>query len=272
MKDVLLVHEELGWRDVLFHFGAGLTSGSVAKMLTAPFDSIAVPEVQPKVYFAKLVQNVVQVSPIQGLNFALKDSTKFFVGTHFQSLTLNQMFTLNMSCGAVAGAVSSTLLYPYVLYKASVSGQSNLVGAYRHFILPAALHRSLYFGFYDNLTLSSNILTGMHIKQPFIVDFMIRLTSAQMASGAATLLTHPFETARQIFIPDSLLAPWQRQYRNLAHCLISVLRTEGLPRLYKGIGAAMMRSLTAPALALVLYDEIKMATTQLDLPFTIMLA
>jgi len=81
--------------------------------------------------------------------------------------------------------------------------------------------------------------------------------AAQVAGIAARPFNYPFDTVRRRLQMESEKPMDQRIYKGSLHCVKHIVQHEGLPGLYKGLVADIVRGAGA-ALVLVAYDRIKL--------------
>ncbi|KAJ2997927.1 hypothetical protein HDV02_005022 [Globomyces sp. JEL0801] len=121
----------------------------------------------------------------------------------------------------------------------------NLIG-----IIPA---RSIHFGVYTQ---------GKHyysLLNNGVEDSYVHLISAGTASIATAVVTNPIwliKTRMQLQSEEVAKRAVLPKYKNSFHCLTSVLKTEGLPGLYRGFSASML-GLVETAAQFAMYESFK---------------
>eukprot|EP00966_Prymnesium_polylepis_P167627 3874834-Prymnesium_polylepis.1 len=77
---------------------------------------------------------------------------------------------------------------------------------------------------------------------------------AQTTAIFAGFITYPLDTVRRRLTMDAFFE--KQQYKGAWHCLVSIVKDEGVLALFKGFGANVLRTLVG-ALVLVGYDSLK---------------
>jgi len=219
--------------------------------------------------------NVLRYFPTQALNFAFKDQFKrMFRVSKADGYWL--AFGKNIASGGLAGATS--LLFVYSLdyartrlandAKSSKKGGSErqfnglmdvysktlktdgIQGLYRGFTISCVgiiVYRGLYFGMYDSL--KPVLLTG-NMKDSFIGSFFL---GWGITIGAG-LASYPIDTVRRRMMMTSGEAV---KYRSSMHAFSEIIKKEGIPSLFKGAGANILRAI-AGAGVLAGYDQLQL--------------
>jgi solute carrier family 25 (adenine nucleotide translocator) protein 4/5/6/31 len=216
--------------------------------------------------------NVIRYFPTQALNFAFKDQFKRMFGYNKDKDGYWKWFAGNLASGGAAGACS--LLFVYSLdyartrlandAKSAKKGKSErqfnglldvykktlatdgIVGLYRGFVISCVgivVYRGLYFGLYDSL--KPVVLTG-NMKDSFIGSFFLGW-SITIGAGLAS---YPLDTVRRRMMMTSGEAV---KYRSSMHAMSEIVKKEGVPSLFKGAGANILRAV-AGAGVLAGYD------------------
>lgn len=220
--------------------------------------------------------NVLRYFPTQALNFAFKDYFKNLFGYKKDRDGYWKWFAGNMASGGLAGA--SSLCFVYSLdyartrlandAKAAGKGGSGerqfnglldvytktlktdgIAGLYRGFMVSCTgivVYRGCYFGFYD--TLKPVVLTGS-LKGSFFASFLL----GWAITIAAGLASYPLDTIRRRMMMTSGEAV---KYRSSFHCFSEIVKKEGVPSLFKGAGANILRGI-AGAGVLAGFDSLK---------------
>jgi len=218
--------------------------------------------------------NVLRYFPTQALNFAFKDQFKrMFKVSKADGYWL--AFGKNIASGGLAGATS--LLFVYSLdyartrlandAKSSKKGGSErqfnglmdvytktlktdgIQGLYRGFAISCVgiiVYRGLYFGMYDSL--KPVLLTG-NMKDSFVGSFFL----GWGITIAAGLASYPIDTVRRRMMMTSGEAV---KYRSSMHAFSEIVKKEGMPSLFKGAGANILRAI-AGAGVLSGYDQLQ---------------
>ena len=187
--------------------------------------------------------------------------------------------------GGLAGATSTTLLYPleFVRTRLAMDGGSSsgqrkykgmwdawrtigrtdgILGFYQGYgiaVTGGIFYRLLYLGGYD--AFKGELL---HYKQSTsITDSPSRLSwgelivSAQLVTLVAGTLSYPFDSVRRRMMMQAGLPREERLYRSSLHCIGSILRSEGLRGFFLGLAPNILRSIGG-ALLLVGYDAFRL--------------
>lgn len=80
---------------------------------------------------------------------------------------------------------------------------------------------------------------------------------AQVAGIVARPFNYPFDTVRRRLQMESEKPMAERMYKGTLHCAATIVKTEGITGLYKGLVADIVRG-AGSALVLVAYDRIKL--------------
>lgn len=207
--------------------------------------------------------NVIRYFPTQALNFAFRDSFKVMFPWKKDKDGYLKWFCGNMLSGGLAGA--SSLVFVYSLdyartrlandaKKSSKGGKGGgerqfnglidvykktlatdgIAGLYRGFVVSCVgivVYRGCYFGFYD--TLKPLLLPG---EEVFILNFAL----GWFVTIAAGLTSYPLDTVRRRMMMTS---GEKVKYKNSMDCLIQITKAEGVPSLFKGAGANVLRGM-----------------------------
>jgi len=219
--------------------------------------------------------NVIRYFPTQALNFAFKDQFKRMFGYNKDKDGYWKWFAGNLASGGAAGACS--LLFVYSLdyartrlandNKAAKKGgerqfnglldvykktlqTDGVAGLYRGFNISCVgiiVYRGLYFGMYDSL--KPVVLTGS-MKDSFIGSFLLGW-SITIGAGLAS---YPIDTIRRRMMMTSGEAV---KYKSSMHAFSEIVKKEGMPSLFKGAGANILRAI-AGAGVLAGYDQLQL--------------
>jgi len=217
--------------------------------------------------------NVLRYFPTQALNFAFKDQFKrMFKASKADSYYLS--FAKNIASGGLAGATSLTFVYSLDYARTRLANDSKsakkggerqfnglvdvysktlksdgIVGLYRGFTISCVgiiVYRGLYFGMYDSL--KPVVLTG-NMKDSFIGSFFL----GWAITIAAGLASYPIDTVRRRMMMTSGEAV---KYKSSMHAFSQIIAKEGIPSLFKGAGANILRAI-AGAGVLAGYDQLQ---------------
>jgi len=219
--------------------------------------------------------NVLRYFPTQALNFAFKDYFKRMFGYNKDKDGYWVWFAGNLASGGAAGACS--LLFVYSLdyartrlandNKAAKKGgerqfnglidvytktmkTDGIQGLYRGFNISCVgiiVYRGLYFGMYDSL--KPVVLQG-NLSNSFLASFLL---GWGITIGAG-LASYPIDTVRRRMMMTSGEAV---KYKSSMHAFSEIVKKEGIPSLFKGAGANILRAV-AGAGVLAGYDQLQL--------------
>jgi len=219
--------------------------------------------------------NIIRYFPTQALNFAFKDHYKRLFGMNKDKDGYWWWFAGNMASGGAAGATSLAFVYSldYARTRLANDNKSSkkgggerqyaglvdvyrktmatdgLAGLYRGFNISCVgivVYRGLYFGMYDSL--KPVLLTGT-LKDNFLASFMLGWGVTILAG----LASYPIDTIRRRMMMTSGQAV---KYRSSMHCASEIMKNEGIPSMFKGAGANILRAV-AGAGVLSGYDALQ---------------
>lgn len=217
--------------------------------------------------------NVVRYFPTQALNFAFKDKFKKMFGFKKDEGYWTWLAG-NLASGGMAGATSLAFVYSldYArtrlandaksskgdgarefnglldVYKKTLKSDG-ISGLYRGFgpsVVGIVVYRGLYFGLYDSL--KPVVLVGP-LEGSFLASFLLGWT---VTTGASTA-SYPLDTVRRRMMMTSGQAV---KYKGAFDCFTKVVAAEGVPALFKGCGANILRGV-AGAGVISLYDQLQ---------------
>eukprot|EP01004_Peranema_trichophorum_P005534 NODE_4390_length_1174_cov_593.438630_g3878_i0.p1 GENE.NODE_4390_length_1174_cov_593.438630_g3878_i0~~NODE_4390_length_1174_cov_593.438630_g3878_i0.p1 ORF type:complete len:331 (+),score=80.73 NODE_4390_length_1174_cov_593.438630_g3878_i0:57-995(+) len=203
--------------------------------------------------------NVLRYFPTQALNFAFRDTFKTIFPWKKDKDGYAKWFCGNMLSGGLAGASSLVFVYSLdyartrLANDAKVAGKKGaerqfnglidvyvktlksdgIVGLYRGFVVSCVgiiVYRGCYFGFYDTL----KPLVATSEKENFFVNFGL----GWFVTITAGLASYPLDTVRRRMMMTSGQAV---KYKNSLDCTIQIVKAEGVPSLFKGAGANVLR-------------------------------
>jgi solute carrier family 25 (mitochondrial adenine nucleotide translocator), member 4/5/6/31 len=238
--------------------------------------------------------NCLRVSGSAALNFTCMDYYKHagqsmlervVVQNDSSASTLQRKRRLvsSLVSGGLAGATSTTLLYPLEFartrlamdggttssprkYKGmwhavvSIFKTDGIVGLYQGYgiaLVGGIVYRLLYLGGYD--ALKGEVLFAKNRQESGSEKALTwgeRVASAQVISLAAGTLSYPLDSVRRRMMMQAGKALEKRLYRNSIHCISCIFTTEGIRGFYLGLGPNIVRSVGG-ALVLVSYDGVR---------------
>ena len=214
-----------------------------------------------------LLPNIVAWVPMQAYNFTCKDFIKSMFPRYDMKKQFWQWFGCNMASGALAGASSSAISYPFhftsVRLQADVgvagmgAGRefAGMVDIFRKYVgtslytgfwvtIPASVtYRAAYFGFYDS---------AMGIFKPRNIVFKYFIAQGVVLS--AGLAAYPFKLVQHRLIMQA--GATEPIYAGAFDCVRKIVKTEGTRGLFKGAGANIFFQCSG-AFLLIAYDKIK---------------
>ncbi|KAL3535846.1 hypothetical protein ACH5RR_004307 [Cinchona calisaya] len=244
-----------------------LMVGSCGNSTSEVFQNIMNDEGWQGLFRGNLV-NVIRVAPSKAIELFAYDTVK-------KQLTPNTReqpklpIPASSIAGAVAGISSTIVTYPLELLKTRLTVQR---GVYKNFLDaflkivqeegPAELYRGLtpsligvvpyaatnYFA-YDSLRKA--------YKQVFKQEEIGNVATLLIGSAAGAIsssATFPLEVARKHMQAGALNG---RQYRNILHALVSILKHEGVAGLYRGLGPSCMKLVPAAGISFMCYEACK---------------
>lgn len=218
--------------------------------------------------------NCVRYFPTQAFNLAFKDSIKKMFPKYSPKTEFWPFFGVNLASGGLAGAGSLCIVYPLDYARTRLasdvgSGKKTFEGLGDCLVKTANGPqgvRSLYNGFgisvagiipYRGVQFGLNdTLSGLNpfAKEVSFVGIASKWACAQFSVIMSGFVTYPFDTVRRRLQMESEKPIEGRLYRGAGHCFQRVIKEEGVPALFKGAGANVLRG-TGAALVLVLYGE-----------------
>lgn len=183
----------------------------------------------------------------------------------------------SLIAGACAGVSSTLITYPLELLKTRLTIQGDmykgLLDAFVKIVReegPAELYRGLapsligvipyaaanYFA-YDSLRKAyRRVWKKEHIGN------METLLIGSAAGAISSSATFPLEVARKHMQVGSLCG--RQVYRNVIHALATILRNEGLPGLYRGLGPSCVKLIPAAGISFMCYEACKRVLVEDD--------
>ena len=249
-------------------------ASAIAKKYTGIVDVfVRVPQEQGFASFWRgNVSNVLRYFPTQALNFAFKDYYKQYL-EYPRSAGFLLCLLGNMASGGAAGVTSLAFVYPLdfartrlamdtgkgaarefngtfdvILKTAQTSGWGK-GGVYNGFVVSAVgivIYRGAYFGLYDTV--------APLVASVGSAGFLMKFTLAYAITVAAGLISYPLDTVRRRMMMTS--GKHAGKYTSSIDCFTKVLAQEGVPALFKGASANILRGL-AGSLVLVGFDYCK---------------
>lgn len=219
--------------------------------------------------------NVCRVAGTAAINFSALQIYKPLVAQRIPDSWSKQHIWTGFLSGGMAGATSTTLLYPVEFvrtrlamdkgrtaserfYKGSwdviqkIGRSDGIAGFFQGYgiaLTGGIIFRVMYLGGYD--ALKSDLLIRDHE-----ISWGERLMLAQSVSLTAGTLAYPFDSVRRRMMMQAGQLRSDRRYRNSMHCFRTVLRQEGPRGFFMGIGPNLLRSIGG-ALLLVGYDSVR---------------
>jgi len=222
--------------------------------------------------------NVIRYFPTQALNFAFKDYFKAMFAFDRNRDGYWTWFAGNVMSGGAAGACSLLFVYSLDYARTRLANDAKsakkgggdrqfnglidvyrktlatdgIAGLYRGFVISAVgivIYRGLYFGLFDSV----KPLLPASVKNDFWANFLL----GWVVTTSAGLASYPIDTIRRRMMMTSGEAV---KYKSSMHCGAEIVRKEGIPSLFKGAGANILRAI-AGAGALSGYDKLQFLMT-----------
>ncbi|XP_059635083.1 adenine nucleotide transporter BT1, chloroplastic/mitochondrial-like [Cornus florida] len=244
-----------------------LMVGSCGHSTTAVFQNIMNTEGWKGLFRGNFV-NVIRVAPSKAIELFAYDTVRKQL-TPKPGEQSKLPIPASPIAGAVAGISSTLFTYPLELLKTRLTVQrgvyKNLLDAFLQIVQeegPAELYRGLtpsligvvpyaatnYYA-YDTLRKAyKKVLNQDEIGN--IATLLIGSAAGAISSTA----TFPLEVARKHMQAGALNG---RQYKNMLHALMSILETEGVPGLYRGLGPSCMKLVPAAGISFMCYEACK---------------
>lgn len=220
--------------------------------------------------------NVLRYFPTQALNFAFKDYFKRMFNFKADRDGYWKWFAGNLASGGMAGACSLFFVYSLDYARTRLANDNKsakkgggerqfnglwdvyrktyatdgIAGLYRGFVISAVgivIYRGLYFGLYDSVKPIVNTTLG---GETFIGSFVLGWGVTNLAG----LASYPLDTIRRRMMMTSGEAV---KYSSSLDCAAQIVAKEGIPSLFKGAGANILRAV-AGAGALAGYDYLQL--------------
>jgi len=220
--------------------------------------------------------NCLRYFPTQAFNLAFKDSIKSLFPKYSPKEEFGMFFLANVTSGGLAGALSLCIVYPLDYartrlasdvgsgkktfnglddcLKKTASGPKGVLSLYNGFGISVAgiiPYRGVQFGLNDTL-----LGLNPYKKEVSVIGIASKWACAQFSVIMSGFVTYPFDTVRRRLQMESEKPVEGRIYKGAAHCFQKICKEEGVPALFKGAGANVLRG-TGAAMVLVLYGEAK---------------
>merc|ERR1740130_146213 len=220
--------------------------------------------------------NILRYFPTQAFNFAFKDGIKSLFPKADKNNEFLKFFAINMASGGLAGAGSLCIVYPLDYARTRLAsdvgggkaqfsglgdclmktakGPKGALSLYNGFGISVAgiiPYRGVQFGLNDTLT-----GINPYAKEVSLIGMASKWGCAQFSVIMSGFVTYPFDTVRRRLQMESDKPMEGRIYKGAANCFQKIIADEGVPALFKGAGANVLRG-TGAALVLVLYGEAK---------------
>ncbi|CAD7931756.1 unnamed protein product [Amoebophrya sp. A25] len=220
--------------------------------------------------------NVIRYIPQQAFNLSFKDTIKKLFPKYNAKENFAGFFAVNLSSAGIAAAGSLSICYPLDFARTRLASDvgggkktfngigdcirktvanQGVLGLYNGFgasVAGVVVYRGLQMGFMDSIM-------GLNPwqKDRGMMGLVTCFVAAQFAGVAARPFNYPFDTVRRRLQMESEKPMNERMYKGTLHCAATIVKTEGITGLYKGIVADVVRG-AGSALVLVAYDRIKL--------------
>jgi hypothetical protein len=230
--------------------------------------------------------NCVRVVPVYALKFAFNDTFKDMVKAPEQTerdLTISQ----RMLAGTLAGLCQTSLTYPLETVRTRLSIGSALSGVHYNGILDCfrttikqegggALYKGImptyisgapyvglqmtFFDVYKNWLVKDNIDVSESNGRSSIGSAASKVGSMMMAGALAGMtaqtITYPGDTIRRRMQSNGM-GGTKILYKNSWHCTTTIIKTEGIVGLYRGLLINCIRGIPGAAIQFAAYESLK---------------
>jgi len=220
--------------------------------------------------------NVIRYIPQQAFNLSFKDTIKKIFPKYNAKTEFPQFFMVNLASAGLAAAGSLSICYPLDFARTRLASDvgkgkrtfngigdciqktinsQGVLGLYNGFgasVAGVVVYRGMQMGLMDTI-----MGLNPYQKDRGVMGLVSCFIAAQVAGIAARPFNYPFDTVRRRLQMESEKPMDQRIYKGSLHCVKHIVQHEGLPGLYKGLVADIVRGAGA-ALVLVAYDRIKL--------------
>jgi solute carrier family 25 (adenine nucleotide translocator) protein 4/5/6/31 len=201
--------------------------------------------------------NVLRYFPTQALNFAIKPVVSRMFNVKKEDGYV-QFVAANIASGGVAGVGSLLFVYSLDFVRTRLAADNKsakgggerqfngmfdvykkiiktdgIAGLYRGFVISAVgifIYRGFYFGLYDSI--KAVLPGGSNFATNFILGWGVTTLSG--------LASYPIDTIRRRMMMTSGEGA---KYRSSMHAFTEILSKEGIPALFKGAGANILRGI-----------------------------
>jgi len=201
--------------------------------------------------------NCLRYFPTQALNFAFKERIKIWFSVSKQDSDALK-FGKNVAAGGTAGALSLCFVYSLDYARTRLANDTKsskkggerefkglvdvysktlksdgIAGLYRGFVISCVgivVYRGFYFGLFDTLKPMFNEDLGF--AQSFLLGYAVTVS--------AGLASYPLDTVRRRMMMTSGA---KEKYKGSIDCTLKIVRNEGVPSLFKGAGANILRGM-----------------------------
>jgi hypothetical protein len=225
--------------------------------------------------------NLVRIFPAKGVVFASNDFYNQFFASQFSSLNPEVRKTLS---GALSGINGSAATYPLDLVRGRISGivaekkyqggiiqcikvtvaEEGILGLYKGVkptLIGAPIYEGIKFGTVgfleaafprreqsSNFGIGSGDLNNSYVEDPVLRKMMFGAIGGVMAG----VLTYPNDTIRRLLQLQG--TGNVAVYDGWLDCFTTIIKTEGIGRLYSGVGINLMRMVPNTALQFGAYE------------------
>jgi solute carrier family 25 phosphate transporter 23/24/25/41 len=236
-----------------------------------------------KGYFKGNGSNVARIAPYSALQFLFFDWSKILVqrvhgdkderGKYSYQLNSVERFC----SGAFAGTASTLFCYPLDLVRSLLTVQTNQ-GKYNGIIdCLRKVHqaegvRGLFRGSIITMAgitpyIAINFYTFDSLKQQYLPKdkndpsfIWINLLLGAIAGGTAALLTYPSDVVRrriQLLGSGSDMVQGMVGKPTIAACVRAIVQKEGVPGLYKGLNACLLKVMPSMAISFTIHEQLR---------------
>lgn len=229
-----------------------------------------------KAFWRGNLANVIRYFPQQAFNLSFKDTIKKAFPRYDAKTQFPMFFAVNLSSAGIAAAGSLCICYPLDFARTRLAsdvgggkktfngiadcigktikaqGPKGLYNGFAASIAGVVVYRGMQMGCFDTI-----MGLNPYQKDKGLMGLVTGFCAAQVAGIVARPFNYPFDTVRRRLQMESEKPMESRIYKGTLHCAATIVKTEGITGLYKGLWADIVRGAGA-AMVLVAYDRMKL--------------
>jgi solute carrier family 25 phosphate transporter 23/24/25/41 len=273
---------------------AGAIAGAVSRTLTSPLERLKVmKQVQSsgdayhgivsalrkmyreeglKAYWKGNGTNVARIAPFSAIQFFSFDVYKKLLLPDDGST--EPSFLRTFSAGALTGITASTICYPLDLVRSVLSVQTSATSEYNGILdtLKKIARKDGFIGLYRGLTptlmgiapyVAINMTTFDLLRRKYLPNrdhpyfSLINLSLGACAGFTAAGITYPTDLIRRRMQLQGTSGVDLPKYNGTMDCIKTMIRTEGVRSLYKGLIPCFMKVVPSMAVSFMLYEFLR---------------